>query len=385
MALTVSQQPQAYTPAYNSQVFTALSNQIAVTDFKYIVTVQINGGTIYTENILQRPDGYLVYDAIELVKNYITRSYFDPTSVTCQYADGKSCAVEVKIKEYYTGAIQSTTTINYIAYDACLTEHTFRNYLYTDYVSNGSSVYLLENISNEFLYPDYNVDIKNDIWIHFFKNSCDKVTITHSDGVTITAIDLTIPATNNYIYYCNVGYSTLLANSIVPSEGDTVTIEIKQGVTVKYTGNYTFTDLCTKFRKYTVQYLKRNGNIAHFNFEMISNITVNKKSETVRLNPSRITSGVYGSNSWDAEKRTVSTQTTRQIVLNSNWITSYQSLQLEELFDSPVKWIVDDNGNYKSFTITDTGYKVEEQFGDPLIFYKVTCEYDTQETRQRGI
>ncbi len=385
MALTVSQQPQAYTPAYNSQVFTALSNQIAVADFKYIVTVQINGGTIYTENILQRPDGYVVYDPIELVKNYITRSYFDPTNTQCLYADGKSCAVEVKIKEYYTGAIQSTTTINYIAYDACFTDAVFRDYIYTDYVSNGANVYLLENIANEFLIPDTRVDIKNDIWIHFFKNSCDTIDITHSDGVTITVITLTIPATNNYIYYCNVGYNTLLANAITPSEGDTITIEIKQGVTVRYTGSYTFTDLCTKFRKYTIQYLKRNGNLGRFNFEMISSINVSKKNETVRLNPSRIRSGVYASRDWDAEKVTVSTQTTRQLTLNTNWLTVEQSESLVECFDSPVKWIVDDSQNYKSFTITDTSYKPNEAFGDPLFFYKVEAEFDIQETRQRGI
>ena len=385
MALTVSQQPQAYTPAYNSQVFTALSNQIAVADFKYIVTVQINGGSIFTENILQRPDGYLVYDPIELVKNYITRDYFDPTSVTCKYAEGKSCSVEVKIKEYYTGAIQSTTTINYIAFDACFTDSVFRNYLYTDYVSNGASVYLLENVANEFLLPDYRVDVKNDVWIHFFKNSCDTIDITHSNGVTITVITLAIPATNNYIYYANVGYNTLLANAITPASGDTVTIQIKQGATVRYTGSYTFTDLCTKFRKYTIQYLKRNGNIGRFNFEMISNINVSKKSETVRLNPAKIRSGVYGSNSWDAEKRTVSTQTTRQLTLNTNWLTAYQSIQLEELFDSPIKWIVDESENYKSITSTDMSYKVNESFGDPLFFYKIECEYDTQETRQRGI
>jgi hypothetical protein len=385
MALTVSQQPQAYTPAYNSQVFTALSNQRAVADFKYIVTVQINGGSIFTKNILQRPDGYLVYNPIELVKNYITRSYFDPTSVTCQYAEGKSCTVEVKIKEYYTAAIQSTTTINYIAYDACFKDEDFRNYIYTDYISNGANVYLLENVANEFLVPDYRVDVKNDLWIHFFKNSCDTIDITHSDGVTITVITLAIPATNNYIYYANVGYNTLLANAITPAEGDTVTIEIKQGVTVRYTGSYTFTDLCTKFRKYTIQYLKRNGNIGRFNFEMISNINVGKKSETVRLNPSRIRSGIYSSRPWDAEKRTISTQTTRQITLNTNWLTGEQSESLEECFDSPVRWLVDDNQNYKSITITDTSYKINEAFGDPLFFYKVEAEFDIQETRQRGI
>lgn len=385
MSLTVSQQPQAYTPAYNSQVFTALSDQIAVADFKYIVTVQVNGGSIYTENILQRPDGYVVYDPIEIVKNYITRDYFDPTSVTVKYAEGKSCSVQVKIKEYYTGAIQSTTTINYIAYDACLSADDFRNYNYTDYVSNGSDVYLLENVANEFLIPDTRVDKDNDLWIHFFRNSCDTITFTSTNGMIIQTFDLSIPTTNNYIYYCNIGLATLIANGVIIIVGSTVTIEIKQGATVRYTGSYTYTDLCTKFRKYTIQYLKRNGNIGRFNFEMISNINVSKKSETVRLNPAKIRSGVYASRSWDAEKRTVSTQTTRQLTLNTNWLTAEQSESLEECFDSPVRWLVDDNQNYKAITITDSSYKINEAFGDPLFFYKVEAEFDVQETRQRGI
>lgn len=385
MALTVSQQPQEYTPAYNSQVFTALSNQIAVADFKYIVTVQINGGTIYTENILQRPDGYVVYDPIELVKNYITRDYFDPTSDQCIWAEGKSCAVEVNIKEYYNSAIKSTTTVKYIAYDSCLDDDTFRDYIFTDYVSKDAVVILLEDVANEFLTPDIRVDIKNDIWIHFFRNSCDTVRFKHTSGVTATNFDLAIPATNNYIYTCNIGYTTLVANGITPIDGDTVSIEILQGVTARYTGGYTFTDLCTKFRKYTIQYLKRNGNLGRFNFEMISSINVSKKNETVRLNPSRIRSGIYSSRAWDAEKVTVSTQTTRQLTLNTNWLTVEQSESLEECFDSPVKWIVDDSQNYKSFTITDTSYKPNEAFGDPLFFYKVEAELDIQETRQRGI
>jgi len=60
MALTVYQQPESFTPAYNDQIFTAKSNQIAIADFKYIVTIVVNGDTAntYTEDILQRPDGY---------------------------------------------------------------------------------------------------------------------------------------------------------------------------------------------------------------------------------------------------------------------------------------------------------------------------------------
>ena len=101
MALTVSKTPQLYTPAYNAQTFRALSDQIAVTDFKYIVTVQVNGGTIKTYPVLQRPDGYLIFDPIEEVKNYITRDYFNPKlylSGSYALATGKAATVQVKIK-----------------------------------------------------------------------------------------------------------------------------------------------------------------------------------------------------------------------------------------------------------------------------------------------
>ena len=38
MALTITQQPQVLMPAYNKQYVTAISNQIAIADFKYVVT-----------------------------------------------------------------------------------------------------------------------------------------------------------------------------------------------------------------------------------------------------------------------------------------------------------------------------------------------------------
>lgn len=105
MALTVTQQPLELTPAYNEQIFTALSDQIGVTDFKYIVTVEVNGsGVIFTHPILQRPDGYMIIDIQEDVKNYIEH-YFELDAITLSYpinlATNKTVSVEVKIKEYY--------------------------------------------------------------------------------------------------------------------------------------------------------------------------------------------------------------------------------------------------------------------------------------------
>ena len=77
MAITAYQKPQALSPAYNNQIFTALSNQIAVADFKYVVTVTING-VANVKEYLQRPDGWLVVDVKEWVQNFIEH-YFNPS------------------------------------------------------------------------------------------------------------------------------------------------------------------------------------------------------------------------------------------------------------------------------------------------------------------
>jgi hypothetical protein len=385
MALTIYQEPQAYTLAYNEQTILALSNQIAVADFKYIVTVQVNGGTTFTYNILQRPDGYLVFDAMEIVKNYITRDYFDPTTYV-GLATGKSASVVVTVKEYYSGAIHGTHVTSYIAYDACFDDYDFRQYSYASYVSDSSTARLLSPQTTEFNYPELKIDILNDVWIHFFNYYYDSIDINVYDSTSTLLGGFSIGLTPDInMWYANIGYTTLQRFGFTPQDGYTIEIDFITGTTSYLSTSLTFYDLCTKYKKYSIQYLKRNGNINVFNFEFLSQETITKKVNNVRLNPKRLMVGPsYGSNNWDREVNTVSTLTTKQITLNTNWITESQSIQLTELFDSPIIWLVID-GEYKPVSITDTSYEIKNNFTDPLYNYKIVCEYDIQETRQRAI
>lgn len=384
MALTIYQEPQAYTPAYNEQTILALSNQIAIADFKYVVTVQVNGGTTFTYNILQRPDGYLVFDAMEVVKNYITRDYFN-IYTDCALATGKSASVVVRVKEYYSGAIHGTNTTNYIVFDACLDADTFRQYNYSNYVSDSSGAYLLSIMANEFNIPESKVDINNDVWIHFFNYYYDSIDINVYDSTStlLGGFSLTLTPDIN-MWYANIGYYTLASYGFAPQNGYTIEIDFITGTTSYLSTSLTFYDLCTKYKKYSIQYLKRNGNINVFNFEFLSQETITKKVNNVRLNPKKVVGVRYTSNPWDREVNTVSTLTTKQITLNTNWITESQSAQLAELFDSTIIWLVID-GEYKPVSITDTNYEIKNNFTDPLYNYKIVCEYDIQETRQRAI
>lgn len=384
MALTVSQEPQLFTPAYNDQLFTALSTQIAQTDFKYIVTIQINSGTIYTYNFLQRPDGYLVFNAKEMVSNYIIRSYFNPTNTAVLKAGDKSCFVHVVIKEYYTGSVQSTTNIDYVAWDACLTDDDFRDYVYTDYCVSGTDVLLLSPNATEFLFPDDRVTTNTDLWIHFFRNNCTDVVqrVYNTSNTLIGTSSASIPTTDGLIYYFNIGVPALAFAALV---GYRVEFDILNGASVKFSGEYTVTEICTKHIQYIVYYLKRNGNIGYFHFELVSEEGLTKATNQVRLNPQVLTSGVYGSNAWDREQNTVSTQTPKSITLNTNFITESQSESLAELFDSPIIWVKNPSGAYKAISVKDTSYTYKKHENQTLFNYTINCEYSVRETRQRGL
>jgi hypothetical protein len=384
MALTVSQTPQIYTPAYNEQTFVALSNQISVSDFYYLVQFQVGGSIIYTKKILQRPDGYCVFDAIEVVKNYIKHS-FNPTVTGITYATDSAVGVTVYIKEFYSGAVQSTYTYNYVAWNACLDADTFSTYDYTDYVSGAGDLKLLSPNATEYLVPNGKVDIKADNWLHFFKSDFTYIdfNLYKSSGVLKGSLTKTIP-TGAYIHYVNASKKLFNGSGIIVNPTDILEIDF-EGDTGGVIYTFTFTDVCTKSVQYNVYYYKRNGGIGFKTFELVSQESMTKKTNTVRMNTKTLTAGIYSAPTYKREKNVVSTVSQKSITLNTNWITEQQAIELNELFDSPLVWLQLETGEYKPITITDNSYKFSKHVNDKLFNYSITAEYDNQETRQRGI
>jgi len=384
MALTVSQTPQIYTPAYNEQIFVALSNQIAISDFYYLVQFQVGGSIIYTKKILQRPDGYCVFDAIEVVKNYIKHS-FNPTVTGITYATDSAVAVTVYIKEFYSGAVQSTYTYNYVAWNACLDADTFSTYSYLDYVTNGGEIKLLSPIRDEYLIPNKVIDIKADNWLHFFKDDFTYIdfVLYRSSGTIKGSLTKTIP-TGAYIHYINTGAKLWDGSGVTVNPTDTLEINF-EGDTGGMSTSFTFTDVCSKSVQYNVYYYKRNGGIGFKTFELVSQETMTKKTNTVRMNTKTLSGGIYSAPTYKREKNTVSTVSQKSITLNTNWITEQQAIQLNELFDSPMVWLQLETGDYKPITITDNSYKFSKHVNDKLFNYSITADYDNTETRQRGI
>jgi len=389
MAITAYQKPQALSPAYNNQIFTALSNQIAIADFKYVVTVTING-VANVKEYLQRPDGWLVVDVKEWVQNFIEH-YFNPEldlASPIEIATNKSVTVLVNIREYYTGTLHTGVNYTYTAFDASLTEAAFRNYNYQNYFFNTVAGNLFLSKTIDTITPDNRLVLNRDMYLHFINTNVANIVIELRRGATtidtVTIASIPTPTITNPVYAMRL--NSAMFTTAVAQVGDIIRVQFNSsvGFIVRYT--VTLKELCTKYTDNILYYLDRDGNILFFHFDKISKYNYTKKTNKVTLNADRLntSTGAYGANSWDREDHIVNTAIESTILLNTDWITETQSRQLNDLWSSPQVWL--HNGvELLPVTITNNGYEEIKSENEPLFQYNVIVNTGVVETRQRGI
>ena len=380
MALTITQYPLSKTPAYNDQWFIGSSNQTAISDFYYKIDFTCNSVTL-TEKVLPDLNGRFVYNAKEKAKNFIEH-YFNPNDTGLVEAVNKAVSVTLTVTEYYSGALQTAGayTMTYTAFDACLNEKDFANYLPATYGTN----FLGDTILNSDIATPY-----TDVWIHFFaQTNWNKIEITYYDPIDGNqTYSFIVPSmTNNKIYSINMGYKGILANTgYVPKVGGAVNFKVFNVSNVQILNfDFVIQNICSRFDITRLYYLSRSGRILYKQFSLAATKRISKKTSNVRLGKGNVVSGIMTTNRWDREVHEVANVTTYTSTLTSDWISEAQNEALQELFDSPIVW-QHDGTNYIPVTITDTSYDFKKHNSDKLFNYTVNIEYNTQETRQRGL
>ena len=380
MALTITQYPLSKTPAYNDQWFIGSSNQTAISDFYYKIDFTCNSVTL-TEKVLPDLNGRFVYNAKEKAKNFIEH-YFNPNDTGLVEAVNKAVSVTLTVTEYYSGALQTAGayTMTYTAFDACLNEEDFANYLPATYGAN----FLGDTILNSDIATPY-----TDVWIHFFaQTNWNKIEISYYDPIDGNqTYSFIVPSmTNNKIYSINMGYKGILANTgYVPKVGGAVNFRVFNVSNVQILNfDFVIQEICSRFDVTRLYYLSRSGRILYKQFSLAATKRMSKKTSNVRLGKGNVVSGIMTTNRWDREVHEVANVTTYTSTLTSDWITESQNEALQELFDSPIVW-QHDGTNYIPVTITDTSYDFKKHNSDKLFNYTVNIEYNTQETRQRGL
>lgn len=396
MALTKYQSPQIYTPAYNEQVFVYLSDQIGISGFQYIVTTVV-GGVTYTDKIYPRPDGFLVFDTMERVKNLIT-TYYNPDS-NLHVCVPEYTYVAVTVAESL-GTLDSDFTA-YGAFNACLKKQDFNNYNYLEWYRTSIAQYSNQKIfQNEFA-SDTNIDNfltrRTASYLTMQAGILSVVTyfVYNESNTLVRTGNFTIPfASLPEILRFDVGVYAMANECGIPlHDGYRYELSFKDsaGNILAFYSSPIINDVCTKYGVYRLFFLKRNGAIGYKTFEKVSELKVDKKINEVNLNPSTLFSDgsggyIYGYPKDKHFSNVVSTQSTYTLSLNSDWITEAQSIKLEELFDSPKVWLQDDkDGSIIAVNIKESSYTFKKHINEPLFNYNVTVELSQQETRQRGI
>ena len=404
MAITISQNPQAWTPAYNDQYITALSDEIAQPNFKYLVEVSIDydlNGTptniTYSYQFLPRPDGYLVFNAKEIVKNYI-QHFIKPLDYDILECVNSRVEVGVTVIEDWTGVVTpDTETINYNAWNASLTENQMYSFSVGDYISNNLFIRVHSVATSGLLsYPFENQTFKSDVFLQFVKPSTltsINYKLIDTNGVDIlNDVDLTGSMTNGKIYQINI--SPQLAEDTWGGVTVGMFIQVDfYNVTLDslYTYTYEIKELCTKHDVNRIYYLNRRGGISSFPFEMLSTQSIDAITNEVRLGSKKIVSGEYVSLPYQHENLVVNTQETYMKSLQTNWLTTQQMIYLEELFSSPLKWLVNEEDvygslyNYVPITMINKPYLLNKHENEKLFNYGIDVKFSTQETRQRAI
>ena len=404
MAITISQNPQAWTPAYNDQYVTALSDEIAQPNFKYLVEVSIDydlNGTptniTYSYQFLPRPDGYLVFNAKEIVKNYI-QHFIKPLDYDILECVNSRVEVGITIIEDWTGVVTpDTETINYNAWNASLTEKQMYNYIYNAYISNTTRVRVHSvATSGNNSYPFEKQTFNSDVFMQFVKPSnLDSINykLIDTNGIDILDdVDLTGSMTTDKIYQINI--SPQLAESLWGGVTVGMFIQVDfltAASAVLYTYTYEIKELCTKHDVNRIYYLNRRGGVSSFPFEMLSTQSIDAITNEVRLGSKKIVSGEYVSLPYQHENLVVNTQETYMKSLQTNWLTTQQMIYLEELFSSPLKWLVNEEDvygslyNYVPVTMINKPYLLNKHENEKLFNYGIDVKFSTQETRQRAI
>lgn len=403
MAITISQQPQTWTPAFNDQWITALSDEIAQPDFKYKVDVSIDYDldgvpttATFIDYVLPRPDGYLVYNAKEKVQNYV-QNFFKPFDYTIVEAVNERVEVTIDITETWTGEITpATDQVIYFAWNACLTEKQMYSFNTVDYISSNTFVRVHSvATSNLNSYPFERQTFNSDVYLHFVKPSVlDSINykLIDTNGIDIlNDIDLTGSMTTDQIYQINISPQFAEETWGGVTVGMFIQVDFLNVTNDSlYTYTYEIKELCSKHDINRVYYRNRRGGVSSFPFEQMSTDSIEGKTNEVRLNRNKIVSGVFTYNPYDHENRIVSTQEIYKKSLMTNWITETDNRYLEELYSSPQVWVVNENDGYSQnvydivpVTSKSAPFLLQKHSNNKLFNYKIDVELSTQETRQR--
>jgi len=404
MAYTITQQPSAYTPAYNDNIFVVTSTNSASTNFKYIAKVYVGSDIITLKQFPDATYGNTYFNVGKIIEQLVT-----------QDIDKNNTGFQKNLKSYNTYYIKF-----YEEYDIAgvLTVSALKATSNTIRIFNGEIDWLeYQNYDQQFYLVDYSksalnhnlrrsIELGQDSWIHWMCEAVTKVlkvelrtydingtlngrfTITnpYQTNANIDEHFMRFPSGTNNLLSIYSGSWTVIsgATPVIDSDVKSYGITLVPTDGAKYT-TYFFDiveDDCIH-ETIRLHYLNNLGAFESFNFTKASKRTETIKRDKYKAVVGTLTGSGYSYNASDINEKVFSTVIKDKYLIQSDWISQEYQNVLEQLITSPVVYWDNEGYGLVSVNVTTDSFEWKKNKTTKMIQLQLEFEVGFDRYRQR--
>lgn len=411
--ITINQQPQSLTPAYNKMIYHVSSNNTAQDNFKFICDIYIDGAYIRREKRSKHPDfNACIFDVHRIVESFVTHTLGSEFPEACSnLIDDNWCSVVCKFGEEY--GLSSTGVTVYpdlqnssgtYAFNGAVNESEYIDWDGSDYLMNSSGSLFLMTLPNKTVMRPTtgirgNTILRNQNYFAYAHTEdspfIDRLVISTYDvnhnlideyqveqtrigakfmmfpiGYNANLIDAGNFVTGSPPVYTDSVYSSRIY--LVDASNNQISEEIWLRVI----------DRCSPYESFEVHWMDRLGAINTFIFDNASNENDSIDRNEYRIQPGTMASDSFTLSKSDRGKQSFFTASQKELRLKSDWITQNEYDWLKYIKESPQVWIYQ-GGEYIAMNVKDTSYESKKTANTTLINLELTLDYSQKNHRQR--
>ena len=397
MAITINTEPNDVAPVYSDVSYVVTSTNYAQANFKFIAVIKNASGTTIAKlkaPIFHGTTDKGVFNISRILQNYVTYDFTQGLAAISKCSNSY-LAYSVEFGEEYGGT-------EYLALASDTGKYVW-NGLFNLYGSETTATYQLPLTgSAQFLtrVRTRRVSLGQADYLYFLRgnvaNESDMRIIAYNaaGGTTTSVINNSFTDAGDkseFLLRCPAGPDNLndvlsgqlvsgTAGNIIPANTSYYTMQVINASSNGQTELYRFdvVEECSKYSPQYLYFLNPLGAFESVRCSMMSRDKYNVSRKQYKRNNYTLTGNTFAYDTSKHGMTTYATEKTKQVVLNTNWLTETEFEWLQDLIASPVVFLGSIPVN-----ITDTSYEVMDYIDGPNNL-QITVEYTEPERLQNA-
>jgi len=397
MAITINTEPNDVSPVYSDVSYVVTSTNYAQANFKFIAVIKNASGTTIAKlkaPIFHGTTDKGVFNISRILQNYVTYDFTQGLAAISKCTNSY-LAYSVEFGEEYGGT-------EYLALATDTGKYVW-NGLFNLYGSETTATYQLPfSGSAQFLtrVRTRRVSLGQADYLYFLRGNVASesdmriIAYNAAGGTTTSVINNSFTDAGDkseFLLRCPAGPDNLndvlsgqlvsgTAGNIIPANTSYYTMQVINASSNGQTELYRFdvVEECSKYSPQYLYFLNPLGAFESVRCSMMSRDKYNVSRKQYKRNNYTLTGNTFAYDTSKHGMTTYATEKTKQVVLNTNWLTETEFEWLQDLIASPVVFL----GNIP-VNITDTSYEVMDYIDGPNNL-QITVEYTEPERLQNA-